>query len=91
MVTNKEKLPKLERWMSLELKESRSATCLGLEIKWCTNATQDCEVFVESETVSLETVPVIEESMQNEVLKSTTDFGTKDFVVLKDKGLVVAT
>ena len=32
-----------------ELKESRSATCLELEIECCTTATQDCEIFVESE------------------------------------------
>ena len=51
MVTNEEKLPKLERWVSLELKESRSTTCLELEIKCCKNATQDCEVFIESEIV----------------------------------------
>ena len=77
--------------MSLELNESRSATYLGLEIECCTNATQDCKVFVKSETVSLETVPLTEELMQNEVLKGARDFRTKDFVVLKDKGLVVAT
>ena len=77
--------------MSLELKESSSATCLRLEIECCTNATQDCEVFVESETAPLETVPLTEELMQTEVLKGARDFGTKDFVVLKDKGLVVAT
>ena len=29
--------------------------------------------------------------MQTEVLKGTRDFGTKDFAVLKDKGLVLAT
>ena len=74
-----------------ELKESRSGTCLGLEIEYCTNATQVCEVFVESETAPLETVPLTEELMQTEVLKGARDFGTKDFVVLKDKGLVVAT
>ena len=28
--------------------------------------------------------------MQTEVLKSARDFGIKDFVVLKDKGLVLA-
>ena len=28
--------------------------------------------------------------MQNEVLKSTREFGTKDFVVSKNKGLVLA-
>ena len=77
--------------MSLELKQLRSATCLGLEIECCTNATQDCEVFVESETVPLETVPLTEELMQNEVLRGVRDFGTKDFLVLKGKGLVVAT
>ena len=77
--------------MPLELKESRSATCLGLKIECCTNATQDCEVFVESETTPLETIPLTEELMQTEVLKGARDFGTKDFVVLKDKGLVVAT
>ena len=77
--------------MSLELKKPRSATCLGLEIECCTNATQDSEVFVESETAPSETVPLTEELMETEVLKGARDFGTKDFVVLKDKGLVVAT
>ena len=33
--------------MSPELKESRSATCLELEIECYTSATQDCEVFIE--------------------------------------------
>ena len=37
--------------MSPELKESRSATCLELEIGYCTDVTQDCEAFVESETL----------------------------------------
>ena len=77
--------------MSLELKESRSTTCLGLEIECCPNATRDCEVFVESETAPLETIPLTEELMPTEVLKGARDFGTKDFVVLKDRGLVVAT
>ena len=77
--------------MSQELKELWSATWLGLDIECCTNTTQDCEVFVESETALLETVPLTEELMQNEVLKGARDFGTKDFVVLKDKGVVVAT
>ena len=49
--------------MSPELKESRSAFCLGLKIECCTIATQDCEVFVESETVPLETIPLTEELM----------------------------
>ena len=49
--------------MSPELKESRSATCLQLEIGCCTSATQDCEAFVESETAPLETVPLTEELM----------------------------
>ena len=70
--------------MSPELKKSRSATCL--ETNCCTSATQDCEVFVESETAPLETVLLTEELMQAEVLKGARDFGTKDFVVLKDKG-----
>ena len=77
--------------MSPELKESRSATCLELEIECCRSATQDCEVFVESETAPLETVPLTEELMQTGVLKGARDFGTKDFVVLKDKGLVLST
>ena len=77
--------------MSPELKESRSATCLQLETECCTSAKQDCEVFVESETAPLETVPLTEELMQTEVLKGARDFGTKDFVVLKDKYLVLAT
>ena len=94
MVTNEEKLPKLE------LKESRSTTCLQLEIKCCTNAveikcctnaTQDCEVFIESKIVPLETDSLTEELMQNEVQRGASDFGTKDLLVLKDKGLVVAT
>ena len=47
------------------------------------------EVFVESETAPLETVPLTEELMQTKVLKGARDFGTKDFVVLKDNGLVL--
>ena len=85
MVTNEEKLPKLE------LKESRSTTCLELEIKCCTDATQDCEVFIESKIVPLETDSLTEVLMQNEVRRGASDFGTKDLLVLKDKGLVVAT
>ena len=54
-------------------------------------STQDCEVSGESETAQLETVPLTEELMQTEDLKGARDFGTKDFVVLKDKGLVLAT
>ena len=77
--------------MSPELKESRSTTCLELEIGCCTRATLDCEVFVESETAPSETVPLIEELMQIEVLRGGRDFGTKDFFALKDKGLVLAT
>ena len=77
--------------MSPELKESRSATCLELEIRCWTSATQDCEVFIESETAPLETVPLTEELMQIDVLRGGRDFGTKDFVALKDKGLVLAT
>ena len=69
----------------------RSATCLELEIGCCTSATQDCEVFVESESALSETVPLTEELMQTEVLRGDRDFGTKDFVALKDKGLVLAT
>ena len=91
MVTNKEKLHKPEGLILLELKESRSATCLGLEIKYCLFATKECEVFVKSETVSLETVPITKELMQNEVPGSARDFGSKCFLVLKDKDLVVAT
>ena len=53
------------------------------------NATQDCEVFVESETAPLRTVPLREEVMQIEVLKGARDFGTKDFVVLTLYCLVV--
>ena len=77
--------------MSPELKESRSATCLQLETGCCTSATQDCKVFVESETAPLETVPLTEELMQIEVLKGGRDFGTNDFVALKDKCLVLTT
>ena len=69
----------------------RSATCLELEIGSCTSATQDCEVFVESESALSETVPLTEELMQTEVLRGDRDFGTKDFVALKDKGLVLTT
>ena len=67
--------------MSPELKELRSATCLESEIECCTSATQDSEVFVESETAPLETVPLTEELIQTDVLKGIRDFGTKDFVV----------
>ena len=77
--------------MSPELKESRSATCLELEIGCCTSATQDCEVFAESETTPSEIVPLTEELMKIEVLKGGRDFKTKDFITLKDKGLVHAT
>ena len=77
--------------MSPELKESRSTACLELETRYCTSATQDCEVFVESETAPSETVPLKEELRQIEVLRGGRDFGTKDFVALKDKGLVLAT
>ena len=64
-----------------KIEESRSITCLELEIECCTSATQVCEVFVESDTAPLETVPLTEELMQTEVLKGARDFGTKDFVV----------
>ena len=77
--------------MSPELKESRSTTCLELEIGCCTNATQDYEVFVGSETAPSEIVPLTEELMQIEVLRGGRDFKTKDFITLKDKGLVHAT
>ena len=77
--------------MSPELEESRSATCLELEIGCCTSATQDCEIFVESESAPSETVPLAEELMQIQVLRGGRDFGAKDFVALKDKGLVLAT
>ena len=69
--------------MSPELKESRSTTCLELEIGCCKSATQDCEVFVESETVPSEAVPLTEELMQTEVLGCGRDFRTKYFVALK--------
>ena len=77
--------------MSPELKESRSTTCLELEIGCCTSATEDCEVFVESGTAPSGTVPLTKELMQIEVLRGGRDFGTKDFVALKDKGLVLTT
>ena len=76
--------------MSPELKESRSATCLELKIGYCTSARQDWEVFVESESAPLETVPLREEFMQIEVLRDGRDSVTKDFVPLKYKGLVLA-
>ena len=69
MVTVEENVPKLERWMSPELKELKSTASLELEIECCTSATQDCEVFVESETAPIETVPLTEELMQTEVSK----------------------
>ena len=53
--------------MSPELKESKSASSLELEIECCTNATQDCEVFVESETAPLDSFPITEELMETEV------------------------
>ena len=55
--------------MSPELKELKSTISLESEIECCTNATQDCEVFVESETAPIETVPLTEELMQTEVSK----------------------
>ena len=48
-------------------------------------------VFVESETAPLETVPLTGELMQIEVLRGGRDFGTKDFVALKDNGLALTT
>ena len=60
--------------MSPELRESRSATCLELETECCTKTTQDCQVFTESETASLETVPLTEDLMQTEVFKGAIDF-----------------
>ena len=80
--------------MSPELKQSRWATCLELEIECCMcnvqSATQDCKVFTKSETAPLETIPLTEDSMQTEVLKDATDFGTKIFCSFKDKGLILA-
>ena len=61
VVANEENLLTLETQMSPELKESRSVTCLELEIGCCTSATQDCEVFAESETAPSEAVPLTEE------------------------------
>ena len=77
--------------MSPELKDFRSVTCLELKVVCCESATQNCEVFVESETAPLETVSLIEDLMQTKILKSVRDFRTKDVLVLKDKGLVLAT
>ena len=77
--------------MSPELKELKYASCLKLEIECCTSATQNCEVFVESETAPLETVLLTDELIRTEVLKGARDFANKDFVVLKNKGLVLAT
>ena len=77
--------------MSPELKESRSATCLELEIECCTSAARDCQAFVELENAPLETVPRREELMQTKISKGSRNFGTKDFVVSKDEGLVLAT
>ena len=77
--------------MSPELKESRSTTCLELKMGCCTSATQDCEVFVESKTAPSETVPPTEDLKQIEVLRGGRDFGSKDFVALRDKGLILAT
>ena len=62
MVTNEEKLPKLE------LRESRSITSF----------------------VPLETDSLTEELVQDEVLRGASNFGTKDLLVLIDKGLLVA-
>ena len=76
--------------MSPELKELRSATCLESEIECFTSATWDCEVIIKSETASLETVLQTENLMQTEIWKGAREFWTKDFVVLKDKGLVLA-
>ena len=60
--------------MSPELKESRSATCLELEIGCCTSATQDIEVFVELQTAPLDTVPLTKYLMQTELLRGDRDF-----------------
>ena len=62
MVTNEEKLPKLE------LRESRSTTSF----------------------VPLETDSLTEELVQDEVLRGASNFGTKDLLVLIDKGLLVS-
>ena len=74
--------------MLLNLEGSRSATCLELEIECFKRATQGCALPNKLETASLENVPLTEDLMQTEVLKGTRDFGTKDFVALKEKGLV---
>ena len=55
-----------------------------LRIRNSTSATQDCGIFIE-----LKTVPLTDHLMKTEVLKSARDFGTKDFVLLKDKGLAL--
>ena len=65
--------------------------CLELEIESCTSATQGCEVFIQSETAPLETAPITEDLMRTEISKGARDFGAKDFVDLKEKGLVLAT
>ena len=54
--------------------ESRSTTCLELEIDYCASATQDCEVSIKLETAPLETVPLKEDLMQTEVLQDAKDF-----------------
>ena len=49
-----------------------------LDIECCTSATQDCEVCIELETASIETVPITEDLMQIQIFKDSKDFETKD-------------
>ena len=63
MVPDEKTLRQLERKISPELKESKFATCLELEIESRTSASQVCEVFITSETAPLETAPLTEDLM----------------------------
>ena len=64
----------------------RSASCLELEIECCTSATQDSEVFVESETAPLKTVPLTEELIQTDVFKRHQRFRNQRFCCFKRQG-----
>ena len=76
---------------SYKIRSRKIEVCNLLRIRNSASATQDCGIFIELKTVPLKTVPLTDHLMQTEVLKSARDFGTKDFVLLKDKGLALAT
>ena len=74
---------------SYKIRSRKIEVCNLLRIRNSASATQDYGIFIELKTVPLKTVPLTDHLMQTEVLKSARDFGTKDFVLLKDKGLAL--